>query len=288
MSPGLQPDSDAAYCCKPRVTRKYDQYSLESYLESKLAKWVDDPTCPAKERGVLDKRFIKPDSTEASIKVARQASAAEPSPWEVLEEVAYGFITVDDDANVFENVLGAQLTDRWTYVTSDNIEIVYRNSVTVRRMVQENRRAGIASLVCRLNDWNDFMGKGGTNKTLTCGPRDLPDYLKQEWDSPEDEMPIHDGLKARDHDENAFAAKLIPRAKGEGKKRAIVVSVPNNGPNVPNRWVVWSQPYWQGDVLAQRNGGHTFYLLEFDPEDCTSATIVRSPQRNGQTTQGKL
>ncbi|KAM0420325.1 hypothetical protein ACHAPT_011867 [Fusarium lateritium] len=264
----------AAYCCKPTVTRKYDKHSLESYLESKVAEWVQAPTCPAD----IKRRSIELDSTEASTKVSRADVAPEPSPHALLEEAVYGFITVDDNSHEYANVLDSQLTERWTHVTSKNIDLVYRKSGTVRVMVLDNRKAGTASLLCQLNGWDAFMGKGGTNKTLTCGVSDLPDNLKTDWDSPESDIPIHDGLKARDHE-------LVPRKKGEGKARNIVVSIPDNDHNANNQWVIRSQPYFQGDTLAQENGVDTYYMLKFDPDNCMNTRLVRTRQTNGQSTQ---
>ncbi|KAJ4163157.1 hypothetical protein NW754_014580 [Fusarium falciforme] len=268
----------AACCCKPTVTRKYDKDTLEAYLESKVAEWVESPTCPAD----VDKRSTESVSNEASIKVAHREFDPEPSPHEVLEEVVYGFITVGGSNHEYEHVLDAQLTKRWTHITSDDIDIVYRYSATVRDMVKDNRDTGTASLLCRLNEWDDFMGSGGTNKTLTCSLSDLPDELDDEYEAPEIEIPTHDGLKARDHD-------LAPRAKGEGRARPIVVTVKGNANNKNNKiyWVIWSQPYYYGDKLAEKNKNKKYYMLEFDPNVCAKAKIVYTDQKNGQKTEGE-
>ncbi|KAM5362792.1 hypothetical protein ACJZ2D_012324 [Fusarium nematophilum] len=269
-----------AYCCKARVvTLPHDDQEAEEYRRKLMESWVDAPTCPVpvdnKSPGSKRVRSTPTDPEEpTTLEKAskRQVSLSEAAFVEQAASTMLSNIVVhiDEEWNDL-------MTKRWTFVTTDSIREIYWMSEGVKKLVGENIWQAADSVLCQMNQWDDFIGQNGTMTRMACPPENIRDFMPGDfWDKP------YDGNPGEDTDDaDADAAKLVRRAGGYGDSRSFTRELQGTD------WDTESDTYFNGDRLAQHNGDNDRYLMWFNPDDCTYSELRLNEPSNPNSVQGE-
>ena len=174
-----------AYCCRALVTTlPHDEEGAEKYRRELMKSWVEAPVCPADGNPLesIESRSIKTTPTEPEDPTTLDKAKKRDVRLSDVAFVEQAASTMLSDAMVhIDEEWNDLIANRWTFMTTDKIREIYWMSDGVKKLVKENVWEASDSVLCQMNQWDDFISQGGSSRLISCPAEPIRDFMPPEF-----------------------------------------------------------------------------------------------------------
>lgn len=261
-----------AYCCRANIkTKAHSDEEASQYLREIMQGWTEEPVCPV-QRNNFKRGTQTTSENPTSVINARQRKWRESEP-AMMENVAAWIMAHDEDGDPTALAWDDIVAAKYTYVTVDKIQAVFRMSKKVKDIVSVYPEAAADALTCQIDNWERFFREGSATRRIACPPDALYEALPEAHQEDADiDLDARDTIPQNYTREPRTPSHLAARGTGSGRNFNMVLK---DGEEAS----IFSLTYPNGEngqVLARRNNDNRRFTLEFDPFDCAITRLVNN------------